>query len=358
MATQRYFHLHLVSDATGETLVAVGRAAAAQYKHSHAIEHIHSVVRTQALAERALAEIEQSPGIVLYTLVDRALATILENGCRKLGVPCLSILEPVLTAFQSYLGTRSEGRIGAQHVLDAEYFRRIEALNFSLAHDDGQHVETIDDADVLLVGVSRTSKTPTAIYLANRGVKTANFPLVQGAPMPRALLEAAEAADRRAGREPRPHRADPPAPRARDEVRRAHRFLRRSRPGHRGDRLEPKALRPAGLADDRRDAPVDRGDRRGGHGAACRAETGMRLILASGSLSRRSLLENAGLDFEVVPADLDERAAEQPLLDAGASLEDIALALCHGEGDDRERSASGCDSSSAPTRCSSSTASG
>ena len=190
MPTQRYFHLHLVSDATGETLVAVGRAAAAQYKHSHAIEHIHSVVRTQALAERALAEIEQSPGIVLYTLVDRTLATILENGCRKLGVPCLSILEPVLTAFQSYLGTRSEGRVGAQHVLDAEYFRRIEALNFSLAHDDGQHVETIDDADVLLVGVSRSSKTPTAIYLANRGIKTANFPLVQGAPLPPPLLEA------------------------------------------------------------------------------------------------------------------------------------------------------------------------
>ncbi len=190
MATQRYFHLHLVSDATGETLVTVGRAAAAQYKHSHAIEHIHSVVRTQALTEQALAEIEQSPGIVLYTLVDSSLATILESGCRKLGIPCLSVLDPVLTAFQSYLGTRSEGRIGAQHVLDAEYFRRIDALNFSLAHDDGQHVEAIDEADVMLVGVSRTSKTPTAIYLANRGIKTANFPLVQGAPIPSELLNA------------------------------------------------------------------------------------------------------------------------------------------------------------------------
>jgi regulator of PEP synthase PpsR (kinase-PPPase family) len=190
VATQRYFHLHLVSDATGETLVAVGRAAAAQYKHSHAIEHIHSVVRTQGLVERALTEIEQSPGIVLYTLVDHSLATILENGCRTLGIPCLSILDPVLTAFQAYLGTRSEGRIGAQHVLDAEYFRRIEALNFSLAHDDGQHVDSIDEADVMLVGVSRSSKTPTAIYLANRGIKTANFPLVQGTNIPAALLNA------------------------------------------------------------------------------------------------------------------------------------------------------------------------
>ena len=190
MVTQRYFHLHLVSDATGETLVAVGRAAAAQYKHSHAIEHIHSVVRTQALVEQALKEIEESPGIVLYTLIDTALAAVVENGCRKLGIPCVAVIGPVLTAFQAYLGTRSEGRVGAQHVLDAEYFRRIEALNFSLAHDDGQHFERVDDADVVLVGVSRTSKTPTAIYLANRGVKTANFPLVQGNPLPPELTSA------------------------------------------------------------------------------------------------------------------------------------------------------------------------
>lgn len=184
MPTQRYFHLHLVSDATGETLIAVARAAAAQYKHTHAIEHIHSLVRTQAMVEQALTEIEQSPGIVLYTLVDANLSAFLETGCRNLGIPCVSVLDPVLTAFQSYLGARSAGRVGAQHQLDAEYFQRIEALNFTLAHDDGQHYEGLEEADVVLVGVSRTSKTPTAIYLANRGIKTANFPLVQGAPIP------------------------------------------------------------------------------------------------------------------------------------------------------------------------------
>ena len=135
-------------------------------------------------------EIEQSPGIVLYTLVDHALATIARKRMPQARHALLSLLDPVLTAFQAYLGTRSEGRVGAQHVLDAEYFRRIEALNFSLAHDDGQHFEAIDEADVVLVGVSRTSKTPTAIYLANRGVKTANFPLVQGAPLPPALTQA------------------------------------------------------------------------------------------------------------------------------------------------------------------------
>jgi regulator of PEP synthase PpsR (kinase-PPPase family) len=188
VATLRYFHLHLVSDATGETLINVGRAAAAQYKHTHALEHIHSLVRTQAQLERALREIEQAPGIVLYTLVDAGIAARLEEGCRTFGVPCVSVLEPVLSAFQSYLGTRSAGRVGAQHVLDADYFRRIDALNFSLAHDDGQHFEGIDEADVILVGVSRTSKTPTSIYLANRGIKTANLPLVPGAPVPDALL--------------------------------------------------------------------------------------------------------------------------------------------------------------------------
>lgn len=187
MPTQRYFHLHLVSDATGETLITVGRAAAAQYKHSHAIEHIHSLVRTQALVEQSLAVIEGSPGIVLYTLVDSGLANTLESGCRKLGIPCLSVLDPVLNAFQAYLGTRSEGRVGAQHVLDAEYFRRIDALNFTLAHDDGQLVDGMEEADVVLVGVSRTSKTPTAIYLANRGIKTANFPLVPDMPIPATL---------------------------------------------------------------------------------------------------------------------------------------------------------------------------
>lgn len=190
MATQRYFHLHLVSDATGETLISVGRAVAAQYKQTHSIEHIHSLVRTQAHVEKALRDIEQAPGIVLYTLVDAAISSTLEQGCREFGVPCISVLEPVLAAFQAYLGTRSAGRVGAQHVLDADYFRRIDALNFSLAHDDGQHVEAMDEADVILVGVSRTSKTPTSIYLANRGIKTANFPLIPGAQAPVQLLDA------------------------------------------------------------------------------------------------------------------------------------------------------------------------
>lgn len=190
MVTQRYFHLHLVSDATGETLISVGRAVAAQYKHAHAIEHVHSLVRNQSQVDQALRQIEETPGIVLYTLVDTVLADILIEGCHRLAVPFVSVLEPVLSAFQAYLGARSAGRVGAQHVLDAEYFRRIEALNFTMAHDDGQQGEGLEDADVVLVGVSRTSKTPTSIYLANRGIKTANVPLIPNAPVPPELLAA------------------------------------------------------------------------------------------------------------------------------------------------------------------------
>lgn len=179
-----YFHLHLVSDATGETLVTVARAATAQYTSMSAVEHIHPLVRTQKQLDRVLSSIEEFPGIVLYTLLDRDLARRLENKCRALGLPCLSILGPVLDMFQSYLGSETKPRVGAQHTLNAEYFKRIDALNYTMLHDDGQHTEGLEEADVVLVGVSRTSKTPTSIYLANRGVKTANVPVVPGVPLP------------------------------------------------------------------------------------------------------------------------------------------------------------------------------
>jgi len=179
-----YFHLHLVSDATGETLIAVSRAAAAQYTSVSPVEHMHPLVRSHKQLDRVLAEIESSPGIVLYTLLEKDLATRLETTCQNLGVPYLSILGPVLQLFQSYLGGESKPRVGAQHTLNAEYFKRIDALNYTMLHDDGQHADDLEQADVVLVGVSRTSKTPTSIYLANRGVKTANIPLVPGVPTP------------------------------------------------------------------------------------------------------------------------------------------------------------------------------
>ena len=178
--TGSYFHLHLISDSTGETLTTVARAATAQYTKVMPVEHVYPLVRTERQLDRVLAEIEETPGIVLYTLLENDLVGRLERHCRELSVPCLSILGPVLALLQSYLGTATSHRVGAQHVLNAEYFKRIDALNYTMLHDDGQHIEELEEAEVVLVGVSRTSKTPTSIYLANRGVKTGNVPLVPG----------------------------------------------------------------------------------------------------------------------------------------------------------------------------------
>lgn len=185
--TGNYFHLHLVSDSTGETLITVARAVAAQYANVTAVEHVYPLVRSQKQLDRVLDEIEEAPGIVLFTLLEKDLVVRLEAKCKEYNVPSLSIIGPVMQLFEAYLGAATTGRVGAQHVLNAEYFRRIDALNYTMLHDDGQHVEGLEDADVVLVGVSRTSKTPTSIYLANRGVRTANVPLVPGIPLPHQL---------------------------------------------------------------------------------------------------------------------------------------------------------------------------
>jgi regulator of PEP synthase PpsR (kinase-PPPase family) len=185
--TSNYFHLHLVSDSTGETLITVARAVAAQYANVTPVEHVYPLVRSQKQLERALTEIEEAPGIVLFTLLEKDLVGRLEAKCREINIPSLSIIGPVMQLFQAYLGAATTGRVGAQHTLNAEYFKRIDALNYTMMHDDGQHVEGLEEADVVLVGVSRTSKTPTSIYLANRGIRTANVPLVPGIPIPHQL---------------------------------------------------------------------------------------------------------------------------------------------------------------------------
>lgn len=187
-----FFHLHLISDSTGETLLAAGRAAAAQYKNARAIEHIYPLVRTEKNLEKVFNGIEEEPGIVLYTMVDQKLARRLDEWCAAAGLPSVNVLEPVLTVFQAYLGTPAGRRVGAQHVLDSDYFRRIDALNFTMEHDDGNLPHEINQADIILVGISRTSKTPTSIYLANRGIKTANVPIVPGVPLPEELIAAKE----------------------------------------------------------------------------------------------------------------------------------------------------------------------
>ena len=182
-----YFHLHLVSDATGETLTTIAKAAAVQYAQVRPIEHVHPLVRAPRQLKRVLQEIEQAPGIVLYTIVNRDLAGEIEQRCRELKVPCLAVLQPIMQVFESYLGAPQTPTVAGQHVLDADYFRRIDALNFTMAHDDGRLPDDLNEADIILLGISRTSKTPTSIYLAQRGYKTANVPLVPSLPFPEQL---------------------------------------------------------------------------------------------------------------------------------------------------------------------------
>lgn len=177
-----YFHVHLVSDSTGETLNALARAACARFTNVLPIEHIYALVRSPRQLERALEEIANAPGVVLHTIVDPALRGALETGCQQMDMPCLPALDPLVSALSRYLGATGSARAGAR--LDADYFDRIDALNYALAHDDGQGAQELGRADVVLVGVSRTSKTPTCIYLAHRGVRAANVPLVPAGEVP------------------------------------------------------------------------------------------------------------------------------------------------------------------------------
>jgi [pyruvate, water dikinase]-phosphate phosphotransferase / [pyruvate, water dikinase] kinase len=190
MPMTEHFHLHLVSDATGETINSVVRACLVQFEGVEAEEHVWTLVRTDRQLTRVLEGIEASPGLVLFTMVNEKLRRRLQEECRRLEVSCIPVLDPVVGALAGFLGREAKGRPGRQHELDAEYFGRIDAMSFALAHDDGQSSADYHDADVILVGVSRTSKTPTCIYLANRGIKAANFPVVPGAPLPAELTSA------------------------------------------------------------------------------------------------------------------------------------------------------------------------
>lgn len=182
-----YFHIHLVSDSTGETLNAMARAVCARFSNVLPIEHIYALVRSARQTERVLGEIADAPGVVLHTIVDDKLRGALETGCQKLEMPCFGALDPMVSALSWYLGAPLSTRVGAQYSLDNDYFNRMDALTYALSHDDGQGGQDLNLADVILVGVSRSSKTPTAIYLAHRGIRAANVPLVPAMGTPPAL---------------------------------------------------------------------------------------------------------------------------------------------------------------------------
>lgn len=184
----REFHLHLVSDATGETLNAVAKAASAQFEGIEVKEHFYALVRSERQLARVIDHIREQPGLVFFTLVNPELRRVLESQCAQMGVTCAGVLDGPIATLGKFLGAAETHRPGGQHEVDQRYLQRIEALNFAIAHDDGQALDLLNQAEVVLVGASRTSKTPTCVYLAIRGVRAANIPVVPGVPLPRALL--------------------------------------------------------------------------------------------------------------------------------------------------------------------------
>ena len=185
--SDKRLNLHLVSDATGDTLSVVSRAAIAQFEGADIHIHRWSLIRSRLQLEQVLEGVAAEPGPVLTTLIDTALRHALEEACTRMGQRLLHMLDPVFSLLQDELGAPATQRPGRQYVLDADYFRRIDAMHYVLSHDDGQAARGLSQADVILVGVSRSSKTPTAFYLANRGVKAANIPLVPDTILPDAL---------------------------------------------------------------------------------------------------------------------------------------------------------------------------
>jgi regulator of PEP synthase PpsR (kinase-PPPase family) len=181
-------HLHLLSDSTGETLEMIAKAALSQFDDTDVVRHFWPMVRSQAHLDRIICDIGANPGLVLYTMVSQDIRKALEERCRMLGLPAVPALDAVIDALESALGQQAKGRPGRQHTLDAAYFARVDAIHFTIAHDDGIAHEDWEEADIVLAGVSRTSKTPTSIYLANRGYKVANIPIVVQSPPPADLF--------------------------------------------------------------------------------------------------------------------------------------------------------------------------
>lgn len=181
-------HLHLVSDSTGETLEIIAKAGLARFEGVEAVKHFWPMVRSEGHLDRVIEEIGKRPGLVIHTLVDGRVRDRLESRCMALGLPMVSPLDPTVAALSGLLGQVAMSRPGRQHIMDAAYFKRVDAINYTMVHDDGAGHDDWEEADIVLAGVSRTSKTPTSIYLANRGYKTANIPIVPQSPPPMVLF--------------------------------------------------------------------------------------------------------------------------------------------------------------------------
>lgn len=184
----RHFYLHLVSDATGVTLQGLARACLAQFENIDPVERFWPLVRSPIQLDRVIDDITDNPGPVLFTLMDKDQRRKLERACKELHIPCIPVMDHIIKSLSAFTGLPAQNIPGLQHALDEKYFRRMDAVDFALSFDDGQNTDGIDEADVILVGVSRTSKTPTCIFLARQGVKAANIPYVPGIPIPDKVL--------------------------------------------------------------------------------------------------------------------------------------------------------------------------
>jgi regulator of PEP synthase PpsR (kinase-PPPase family) len=187
---EKTFHIHLISDSTGETLNALVNAALAQFENVNVQVHFYALVRSEHQLSRVMDHLTIAPGLVFFTLANQKLRDKLVARCTSLLMECVDVLDGPVTALRQFLGASETHKVGRQHQVDQRYLDRIEVLNFTIAHDDGQSLDSIAEAEVILTGASRTSKTPTCVYLAIRGVKTANVPLVPHMPPPPQLLAA------------------------------------------------------------------------------------------------------------------------------------------------------------------------
>jgi len=176
---KKIINLHLISDSTGETLSSVSRAVLSQFEDVDSKDFVWPLIRTKSQIEKVKESITKNPGIVLYTIMEDSLIENLKNHCYQLQIPCISVLSRIISEFSNYLGLNISHSIGRQHLLDQEYFSRVEAINYTINHDDGQSSWDLCDADIIIIGVSRTSKSPTSVYLSCRGYKTANIPFVE-----------------------------------------------------------------------------------------------------------------------------------------------------------------------------------
>ncbi len=183
-----YHHIHLISDSTGDTVSALAQAALSQFNHLYLIEHHWTLIRRDDQVKKVLATIESQPGLILFTLVNPEHQKMVAAFCEKNKIPYQAVLKPIVDKISQTWKVEPMKEPGQQHLLNDKYFFRIEAVEFALEHDDGKLIENYHLADIILLGVSRSSKTPTAMYLANKGLKVANFPIVHKNGVPETIL--------------------------------------------------------------------------------------------------------------------------------------------------------------------------